>query len=127
MADKWYAWSRIQYGANIDPTEGSNQILSHKSVEVGAEVTAEKLGISEQDFQQLIDAGSVREYEFPQMPENYGDSPINFLKHQVRLIEAQAKSLTSGLPSQLQQVGKAPVVMPGNVRPAASEEDRVNL
>lgn len=99
----WYAWSDIQYGAEVE--EGTNQILRKKVHPIGTVVTPEDLGINETEFKHLISAGSIRAYEFPKMPDNWSDSPVNWLKHQTRLIEQQATDLSSGLTSDLGPLG----------------------
>jgi hypothetical protein len=52
MADKMYAWSPIVRD------EG-------KPVKVGDSVSASDLGIEDEDFQALVDAGAVRKVKYP--------------------------------------------------------------
>lgn len=73
MADPtMYAWSPIQ------GSKGDKQF----EVPAGEAVNADKLGLSKEQFQQLVDAGSVRPVKFPDLPEGYRDSPVNYLREQ---------------------------------------------
>lgn len=82
----WYAWSEIRYGAEVEKDTGV--ILKHKSVKAGESVTAAKLGINEDAFQQLVDAGSVRSYKGPHAEmEKAGVlndmSPVEYLREKL--------------------------------------------
>jgi hypothetical protein len=67
-SDTYYAWSPIRYGGDKAEDEGSLGGAAAPNVQivsVGDTVDAGTLGISDEDFQDLIDAGSVREMEPP--------------------------------------------------------------
>lgn len=88
MAQKWYAWSEIRYGADIQ--EKTGVLLKNHSVPPGEEVTPDMLNVSEDEFADMVRGGSIRSYPFPDdMPENYQGSPIQWLE-QKRKIAANA-------------------------------------
>lgn len=110
---KYYAWSRIRYSANRqgeaknDGEVDKRPIRGHNHVEIGQEVTPELLGIDEKAFLQLINSGAVRQYEYP-APDNWKGSPIQYLKHQTKLVEQAAQQLTgnvSALPTGVTRSG----------------------
>jgi len=81
-----YAWSRIRYGGAFDAA--TNAISGVEFVEVGDEVDAAKLGISDEEFQELVDSGAVREEAPPKdVPANM--SATDFVRQQA---EAAGKS-----------------------------------
>lgn len=77
MADTMYAWTPILYGVNKDD---DGNITGRKQVNPGDSVTASKLGIDDENFNALVEAGSVRPYKMPEMPDGYTDSPVNYLR-----------------------------------------------
>lgn len=81
MAD--YAWSEIRYGVETDK---DGNFLRHKVVKAGETVTKAKLGVSDADWAQLQEAGSVRPYAYPDMPESYEGSPVDFLREQASAV-----------------------------------------
>ena len=76
----YYAWSDIRYGAEVDK-DGNK--TADKMVKAGDTVTQKNLGVSDADWQALVDAGSVREYEYPDMPDTYQGSPVDFLREKL--------------------------------------------
>lgn len=79
-----YAWSRIVYDAERDD---KGNIVSQKAVEPGDEVDQGTLGISDEEWQQLVDEEVVREYELPEDLRDPFRSPRQLM--QDKLIEAQ--------------------------------------
>lgn len=77
MATTYYAWTNIRGGTAKEP----------KTVEVGSKVTASDLGISDNEFQELIDIGAVRTYEYPDMGKFPG-SPVELRKAQLAAASA---------------------------------------
>lgn len=77
-----YAWTEIRYGADVD--EKTGVVKSVKRVMPGETVTASKLGLDDDAFQQLVDGGSVREYPFPKkmLEDNDSRSPVEYLREQ---------------------------------------------
>lgn len=91
MADKtYYAWSPIQ---SAKAEEGKPSEFF--SAQPGDTVTAAKLGLDKDQFQALIDAGSVREQSYPDVPAGYQDSPVNFLR--AKALEAAGDSEEAAL------------------------------
>jgi hypothetical protein len=64
------AWSNLRGGKGEEIVE----------VKPGESVTASQLGLNDEQFQQLVDAGSVRKQKYPDMPEGYQDSPVNRMR-----------------------------------------------
>lgn len=58
MADKYYAWSTFRLGVNE-----WGQVT--ETLDPGEEVTKDKLGVSDEEWQSLIDSGSIRTDEYP--------------------------------------------------------------
>lgn len=76
MADMW-AWSPIKGGTADKPVE----------VDFGAKVTKAQLGVDDADWDAMVEAGSVRPYAPPKMPDTYQSSPVEFLKEQAAKAE----------------------------------------
>lgn len=67
MAVKYYVWSPLQTADGVVP--------------LGTEVTEKDYP---NDWQQLIDGGSVRTRKFPKMPATYQGSPRSFMLDQLK-------------------------------------------
>ena len=81
MADAtYYAWSPIRGGKRTG--EGDDAKVEAVNVAAGETVTASKLGVSKEEFQALVDSGAVRTQKYPDLPEGYQDSPVNFMRQQ---------------------------------------------
>lgn len=78
-AKKYYAWSVVQYDADVDESGAS---IKHKRLPFGSEVTAKQLGVDEENFDALVEAGSIRDYPPPDMPKGYTGSPLDYLREQ---------------------------------------------
>lgn len=87
-----YAWSEIVHGAEVDK---DGTFLSNKSVPVGSEVNASKLGISKEDFDALVESGAVRTDKYP-VPEGDGRSPIEYLRTKAAEMEGSLDLGTRG-------------------------------
>lgn len=62
---KHYSWSNITHGQGAKP---------------GDEVDAKKLDLTDDQFNQLVEARAVRTEKFPELPENYQRSPKEFYR-----------------------------------------------
>jgi hypothetical protein len=82
MADTYYAWSEIQVG------EGDEAETKVKKVKAGEEVSASSLGIPDEEFDAMVEAGAVKTEEYPDLPEGYTGSPAQFAQEQA---EAEGK------------------------------------
>lgn len=69
---KMYAWSEFR----IDVDEHNK---AKKVVHVGEEVTAEKLKVSKDEFDSMIEVGVVREQPYPPVAHEY-QSPTEYFK-----------------------------------------------
>jgi len=81
--DTYYAWTNIQSGKDNGTTKEPD--LEVLSATRGDAVTADDLGLDEDQFKQLVDAGSVRRMKVPDMPDTFQGSPVDFLRQQARL------------------------------------------
>lgn len=61
----YYAWASIRHGVERDKADNT-VITAVKEVKPGDTVTAAQLGISNDEFQYLIDSGAVREQKYPE-------------------------------------------------------------
>jgi hypothetical protein len=62
-----YAWSPIRYGGEAgDPLNPSAPNTTYETVDVGEEVDAGKLGISDEEFAALVESGAVRDIPYPE-------------------------------------------------------------
>lgn len=114
----YHAWSPIKSAVKTGENAAGNPVMKLINVQHGEEVSADKLGISEKDFQDLVNSGAVREFAPPELPENYQDSPINYMKEIVRRVEKAATSFEGGgvNAALLQKAFKGPLPdIPDNV------------
>ena len=74
MAKKLYTWSTIRVGGD--------------SIPPGEDVTASKLGLTLDQFQQLIDSGAVRDKKYP-VPLGYQGSVNDYIKEQLAAAVAE--------------------------------------
>lgn len=96
MAKTHYAWSQIKSGTAEKPI----------IVERGSKVTASDLGVKQEDFQAMVDAGAIRNKPFT-APDDYQGSAIDFLRDQ--LAEAMDSSVLdeAAAVSELEEVETA--------------------
>lgn len=81
MADKkgtWYAWSPILHDVTSEK-EGSRPT----GAAIGDSVTASGLGVSEDDFEAMVEAGSIRDRKPPELPKGYQGSMVDYLREQI--------------------------------------------
>lgn len=76
MADTYYAFTPIRYGAEVD--EASGAITSIKEKAVGETVSQSDLGLSDDQWEQLVESGAVRNYEYP--PVEGDQTPAMYYK-----------------------------------------------
>lgn len=74
MAD--YAWSKIVYGVELNDDKSKKGDLFASP---GDEVSASKLNLSEEDYQELKDIGAVRDYPFPEILQDPLQSPTQLI------------------------------------------------
>lgn len=89
----YYAWSPIVYGADV---ADDGTVNSQKVVNVGEQVDAGKLGVSDEEFQALVDGGSVRTREYPK--ELIGaTNPVSPRQHEAK----KAREILEGAQDEL--------------------------
>lgn len=96
MADTYYAWSRILY--DIERND-DNSKKSDVYANPGDEVSASSLGISDEQFQELIDGGAVRNYPFPPELQDPLTSPNTLIAQ--GLADSETVASTYGVSPEL--------------------------
>lgn len=76
MADTYYAWGEIHTSGDAAEDD------SVKKVKPGDTVSASDLGVSDEDFEALVESGAVRTEEYPELPEGYTGSPAQYAQEQ---------------------------------------------
>jgi hypothetical protein len=76
MAAKYYAWSELRNGGEMEeiklPAGGVRRIITKRnSVPFGDAVTKAKLGCTDEEWDRLIEIGSVRSYAPPEGVSDY--------------------------------------------------------
>ena len=84
-----YAWTLIRTGDKV--------------VHLGASVKRSDLGISREEWDALIEAGSVRKKEYP-APSYFQGSAIDFLKQQAREALGDEEELLAGEEEEVGEV-----------------------
>ena len=75
MADKFFVWGTIYNGGKSTEGRDGRKLISERNiVEPGTEVTASKLGLDKDEFQHLVDTGTIRNYPLPKNMRD-GESP----------------------------------------------------
>lgn len=74
MADKYYAWSRFKGEMNE-----WGQVLSY--IEPGDPITQEKLGVDDDEWNELVSIGAVRTAKYPDIPSHV--SPVEHFQREV--------------------------------------------
>lgn len=98
MADTYYAWSEIIYGAEHDETD-PKLILGVKSVKPGEKVDAKMIGVSEEEFERMVETGSIRNYPFPKELQDPTASPNQLIAQQ--LVDAEGVAAAYGVSPEL--------------------------
>lgn len=70
----YYAWSNF-------PVEKNEWGQVTKTIEVGEKVTASDLGVTDEEFEEMIETGVVSEEEYPDIPDSV--SPAEYEKEQL--------------------------------------------
>jgi hypothetical protein len=82
----YYAWSPIATGRD----EKTWQMQYKKP---GESVSASSLNVSETQFQQLVDSGAVRTAKYPDIPEEWEGSVLDWLRAQADEADTEEESL----------------------------------
>jgi hypothetical protein len=81
MADL-VAWGPIRSGKNNGTEKDPD--LETITIAPGETVTKDALGLDDDGWEQLIASGAVRTMSYPDMPETYQSSPVDFLRESAR-------------------------------------------
>jgi hypothetical protein len=71
----YYAWSEIKAG--------------EKSAKVGDTVSASSLGLTEEQFDELVESEAVREEKYPEGMEDFPGSPTELAKRDLAIASGQ--------------------------------------
>lgn len=76
MATSYVAWSDLYFGGEVElrdrPGGGTYKVIkSRNRLARGEKVTKSKLGVSDEEWDALIESGSVRPYDLPPGADNY--------------------------------------------------------
>jgi len=114
---KMYAWSSFR----LDVDEHGK---AKKVVEPGEEVTAEKLKVSKEEFENLIEVGSVRDLEYP--PVEPGQSPAEYFRaaaaERAEMTPKEMKALMAFRDSQVETGQTEPAIVGAAAAVEASED-----
>lgn len=99
MADTYYAWSTFSVPDTSKPG------AKPKVFNPGDTVTAAGLGVEKEEFDAMVEAGSIRTMKWPVPPEAGAVSPIDYLK--AKAAEAEEKDLDS-IVEEIAEVGPPP-------------------
>jgi hypothetical protein len=104
MADTYYAFSTIRYGATVD--EASGTIMSVDEKAVGETVSQSDLGLNDDQWEQLVDSGAIRTYEYP--PVEGDQTPATYYKENAaKAVEAAESGMPfteiMGVPEPLEE------------------------
>jgi hypothetical protein len=75
---KWYAWSDIHNGGKTQEVRGRTIVVERNMVARGETCDQASIGVSDEDWDALIEGGSVRPYP---LPDGLGDneSPSSYV------------------------------------------------
>lgn len=81
MADL-VAWAPIKSGKN----KGSEKEPDMETINVkpGDSVSQDALGVDDEGWKQLLESGAVRKMTYPDMPETFQGSPVDYLREKAR-------------------------------------------
>lgn len=65
MASTMYAWTDIKHAKGV--------------LKAGETATANKLGVDEEEWDQLVESRAVRPRKYPEMPRDFTGSPVEFV------------------------------------------------
>ena len=82
-AKKWYAWGTIYNGGESQKArDGRRLTISRNVTEPGQAVTQKSLGVSDEEWDNLVANGTVRPYKYPKCEP--GESPADAVMRQLR-------------------------------------------
>lgn len=114
MASTMYAWSPIKSGKN-----DGNDKIEEVNVNPGESVTQDQLGVDDDGWRQLIESGSVRAMKYPDVPETFQGSPVEYLREQAKaaadgsLLDAETSEENIGAIALANAVSTGTALPPG--------------
>lgn len=101
MADQHYLWSNLSDGGEValvpNKSGGGERtvLVSRNILPAGSEIS-EGDASSEEEWESWVEAGVVRPYKYPDMPEGSTDSPVVFLQKKLsEAAQSQEELLTA--------------------------------
>jgi len=88
-----YAWTDIKHADGV--------------VKAGESVTAKKLGVDDDEWDQLCDSKAVRAAKYPDMPADFMGSPLEYVQKQINEQLKVAEDALSDDDAMLQSVQEA--------------------
>lgn len=82
---KYYAWSDLYNGGKVEevktPTGGIKVVVVERYVtHVGESVTKAKLGVSDEEWDHLVESGSIRDYPLPKDANDLKSPSLAFME-----------------------------------------------
>jgi len=105
----YYAWSNIKGGTAEKPI----------TIKRGEEVSKAKLGLSDADWEAIIESGAVRTKKFP-APSDWDGSAIGFVRQQLRDTTSMSAVEEEEAASELAKISEA---APSPAKGSASREE----
>jgi hypothetical protein len=119
MADL-VAWSPITNGKNTGTEDDPK--METTTIEPGESVTQAALGLDDDGWQQLLDSRAVRKMDYPDMPETFQGSPVEFMRHQASLAASDALAEVETSEENISAIAAANAASTGVELPEAEEE-----
>ena len=112
------AWSPIKVG---EPTKNAENPGEVRTIKPGETVTKDDLGLDDEGWKQLLESGAVRDSDvvkYPDMPEAYQGSPVEFLREQARKAADEALLGADTSEANLGAIATANAVATGQALPS---------
>lgn len=122
MAKDLVAWSPIESSKNNGTHKDPD--LEKIIVKPGESVSQDALGVDDAGWAQLLESGAVRSQAYPDMPETFQGSPVEFLRDEMRKaaegaltdVETSEENIASVIAINAASTGTA--LLPEGVEPA---------
>jgi len=108
MADTYYAHSTIKNAESAEPDADAPKV---ETIKPGEEVSQASLGVSDEEWEQLVDAGSVRPYDYPDDLKE-GQTPAQYYRETAQAaMEAAERGEPMKEPIVVNQKGEGDVLV----------------
>ena len=123
------AWAPIKSGKNNGTDKEPD--MQTISVNPGESVSQDALGVDDDGWKQLVESGAVRTMAYPDMPETYQNSPVEYLRDQVKAaaegsladVQASTENVEAILAANAAATGTALATDPAFDEDVANEMD----